>query len=293
VSFACEEGSRFGMSSIGSRAITGGLANNDLLRLKDRDGISLREALEAAGLSPESVQSLKREPGWFGAYLEAHIDQGPDLEDFGQPIGVVRVIAGVSRHRITFLGKQAHSGAARMGRRSDAMAAAAGAILIAEEEANARSDEVVATVGTIEALPGIVNVLPNQVWLGLEVRTLSSAIEDAFLRKLCTRITEQARARDVVVKWELVSKSGSVMLPQIMREALALACADAGAPVHEVASWALHDAAHMAQHGPVGMLLVRNQGKVSHQPGELVRVDDLALLGNVLHAALCRMTKAR
>ncbi len=163
VSFACEEGSRFGMSSIGSRSLTGCLSEHDLSRLRDREGITLYDAIRAAGLSPDRVMTLRREPGWFRAYLEAHIDQGKELAEVGYPLGIVRAIAGISRYAVTFSGEHAHSGAAPMGRRRDAMAAAAEAVLLAEAAALERQGEVVATVGAVEVMPGIINVLPATV----------------------------------------------------------------------------------------------------------------------------------
>lgn len=291
VSFACEEGGRFGISSVGSRALTGQLTEDDLSRLHDRDGVSLRDAVSAAGLAPEGIAALRREPGWFRAYLEAHIDQGPELDETGCAIGVVRAIAGTCRYRVTFTGQQAHAGAAPMGRRRDAMAAAAEAILIAEAAAADRQDEVVATVGAVEAVPGIINVLPALVRIGLETRALSSGSATSLEEALRARIDRHAADRQVGVEWEVLSRSSPVEMSPELRGLLHAAAQAAQASARDTSSWPGHDALYMARHGPAGMLLVRNPARVSHHPAESVREDDLGVLLAVLRGALVRLAE--
>jgi N-carbamoyl-L-amino-acid hydrolase len=286
VSFACEEGSRFGMSSIGSRAVTGQLVPGDLERLKDRDGITLRQALQSAGLSPKEVHKLQRAPGWFRAYLEGHIDQGPELEETGCPVGVVKAIAGVSRYLLTFHGAQAHAGAARMGQRRDAMAAAAEAILIIEHEATSAAEDVVATVGVAEIVPGIINVLPAEVRLGLEVRALPTAGAVNFDSRVRERIQDRTAHRQITVQWDTLSAGEPARISDVVRKTLLVACTESGVPAREIVSWPNHDALFLATHGPSGMILVRNRGKVSHHRDESVRPEDLQILLEVLQRAV-------
>jgi len=291
VSFACEEGSRFGMSSVGSRALIGQLTQDDLSRLHDRDGISLFDALAAAGLSPEGVTGLRRQPGWFRAYLEAHIDQGPDLDEIGCAVGIVRAIAGMFRYRLTFIGQEAHSGAAPMGRRRDAIAAAAEAILITETSALERREEVVATVGALEVVPGIINVIPGLVRIGLETRALSLDSAKRLEAALRERIDDHAAARQVAVEWEVLSQSSPTEMSSEVRGILCAACQATDAPAYEMVSWPGHDALHMAQHGPAGMLLVRNPAQISHHPAESVREGDLGVLLAVLRGTLLSLAE--
>jgi len=290
VSFACEEGSRFGMSSVGSRSLTGCLTEQDLCRLRDRDGTTLYDAITAAGLSPWRVMSLRREPGWFRAYLEIHIDQGSELVEAGCAIGIVRAIAGISRYALTFSGVQAHSGAAPMGRRRDAMTAAAEAVLLVEAAASERPGDVVATVGTVEVVPGIINVLPATVRIGLETRALLADSARELEEALRQRIRARAAARQIGVTWETLSQNAPAEMSPALRQMLFEVCVAARVPACETSSWAGHDALYMARHGPTAMMFVRNHAGISHHPAESVREEDLGVLMAVLRTVLVQLT---
>lgn len=291
LSFACEEGSRFGLSSVGSRALSSGLTPDDLHRIRDRQGTTLWQALESAGLNPAGVQGVRRNTNWFRAYLEVHIDQGSELDEAGVPVAIVTGIAGVSRYNITFAGHQAHAGAARMNRRRDALAAAAEAILIIEEEARTAAEHVVATVGVVEVIPGTMNVVPGLVRLGLEVRALSAQGAAAFDRGVRGRLEDRMRQREITLEWETLAAGEPVPLSESIRATLVSVCLGIGVSPRKIVSWPNHDALHMAAVGPAGMLLIRNQGRRSHHRDEAIRADDLEVLLRILWEAVFRLAK--
>ena len=125
VDWADEEGARFGKSLFGSSACSGKLDMKEARALKDRDGITLPDALKAVGVDFEKVKDSGVELKNAAAYLELHIEQGPVLLDLDLPLGAVLGTFGVERHAITFHGQAAHSGSTPMNRRKDAFLAAA------------------------------------------------------------------------------------------------------------------------------------------------------------------------
>ncbi|HTR17492.1 MAG TPA: hydantoinase/carbamoylase family amidase, partial [Acetobacteraceae bacterium] len=155
VGFCDEEGTRFGATMLGSRALTGRF-DPALLGLTDEAGISMAQAMREAGLDPDAIGQAARRPEAFAGYLELHIEQGPVLEREHLPVGCVTAIAGQTRLAVTFTGMAGHAGTVPMAGRHDALAAAAEAVLAIEAAAQAQPG-VVGTVGRLEVLPGAVN----------------------------------------------------------------------------------------------------------------------------------------
>ena len=172
VAFGDEEGVRFGVTLTGSKSM-GGSFDPRWLDAKDADGVTLREALVAFGGDPDGWPALDRRGKGVFAYVESHIEQGPVLLDEGLPVGVVTAIAGGYRVRVSVTGLAGHAGTVPMGARRDALAAASEMVLAVERiarEAPAR-DAVVATVGKLEAKPGAINVIPQDVDFTIDVRS--------------------------------------------------------------------------------------------------------------------------
>ena len=159
VGFSEEEGVRFGAPFIGSRALTGRL-DAELLDRRDAHGISVRQAIEAFGLNPAEIPHAALTGNILG-YVEFHIEQGPVLETLKRPLGVVEAIAGQSRLELTFLGRANHAGTTPMHLRYDTLVGAAEWITAVEREAKAIPG-LVATVGRIEAHPGVTNVIAGE-----------------------------------------------------------------------------------------------------------------------------------
>jgi len=173
VGFSEEEGVRFGTPFIGSRALVGRL-DQELLNLCDARGISVRKAIEEFGLNPRDIPHAELSSDTLG-YLEFHIEQGPVLEELNLPLAAVEAIAGQTRLEFTFLGHANHAGTTPMHLRRDAIAAAAEWISAVERAAQ-EVPGLVATVGKIEAKPGVTNVIAGEARLTLDVRHPSDEV---------------------------------------------------------------------------------------------------------------------
>jgi allantoate deiminase len=270
VAFGDEEGVRFSSAMTGSRALAGVLSAS-AMQSRDRDGITLGEALTAFGGDVERAYTAKARD--VAAFVELHIEQGPVLEAKGLALGVVGAINGASRMLVTVTGLAGHAGCVPMDLRRDAVAAAAEMILAVEARAQKEPD-LVATVGRLEVEPGAVNVIPGLARFSLDVR----APRDEWRRRAVSDI--HAAATAVAGRRNV----DSVFLP--VHEAPAYVC-DAGVvagfdraleslglPVFHLPSGAGHDTMVMGGLVPSGMLFVRCKGGVSHNPAESITRQD-------------------
>jgi len=273
IGFSDEEGTRFGVPFIGSRAVVGGL-DDRLLESKDAEGVTIGEALKGfCDLHPEAVDALLA-PQTVG-YLEFHIEQGPVLESRNLALGTVEALAGQSRFHLQFRGRAGHAGTTPMHLRRDALAA--GAEWMTRVEAIASSYEgLVATVGQIVAEPGAVNVIPGMVRCSLDLRHR----EDAVRRDACRAIVDEARSiaerRGLLVEADQYHSQPAVHFDQEMIGVADIAMERAGYPTIRMTSGAGHDAMVMAQHLPSTMIFLRSPGGVSHHPDERVLEADVA-----------------
>ncbi|STV30186.1 N-carbamoyl-L-amino acid hydrolase [Klebsiella pneumoniae] len=169
VGFGDEEGTRFGITLLGSRGVTGTWPESWLSQC-DADGVSVAQALVNAGLDPARIAHAARHPRDIAAYLELHIEQGPCLEQAGLALGVVEAINGARRLNCRFTGEAGHAGTVPMLHRKDALAAAAEWMVQVENLTRQRGGNLVATVGTLRCAPGAVNVIPGEVQLTLDIR---------------------------------------------------------------------------------------------------------------------------
>jgi allantoate deiminase len=284
VAFADEEGVRYGTAYLGSATFAGTL-DHALLQRTDANGISMAEAIEAIGGDPTALEAARRDPAELLGYTEVHIEQGPVLEDEGVPVGVVTAIAGQTRARATFAGSPGHAGTVPMGRRHDALPAAAEWILAVEELARA-TDGLVATVGDARIDPGAANVIPGQVILALDVRHADDAVRAAAAGELRARADAIARTRDLRFAWTPMQDNPAVACSPALTDALAEAVGAAGHRVVRLPSGAGHDAVAMAAIAPVAMLFVRCEGGISHHPAESVAPEDVAAAIDVVSAYL-------
>jgi allantoate deiminase len=269
--FADEEGVRYGTAYLGSAALAGRFEPEWLAR-EDDGGVALGDLLDGPLPAPADV----------AAYVEVHIEQGPQLEAEDVPVGVVTGIVGQTRARVEFVGRAGHAGTVPMALRHDALCAAAEWILAVEAAG------VVATVGEIRVEPGAPNVIPGRARLSLDVRHADDAARAAAVAALRSRAEELAAARSVAVEWEPVQETAAVACDPVLTEALAAAVAEAGHRVVRLESGAGHDAAMMAAVAPVAMLFVRCADGVSHHPDESVAARDVAAAIDVLDRFLAR-----
>jgi allantoate deiminase len=265
VGFSEEEGVRFGIPFIGSRAVTGTLHDPDP---------AILDAIRAFGLNPAELPLAKFSPT-ATAYLEFHIEQGPVLESLNLPLGIVDAIAGQSRLNFTFTGKANHAGTTPMQLRKDALTAAAEWILEVEKFAS-QQPRLVATTGSVAVEPNATNVIPGLARVSLDVRHACDEIRHAAVTGLIAAAEQISKPRGIVVTHEQRLDQSAVAMDATLRSKLAHAVETAGYPVHHMPSGAGHDAMIVAPHIPSAMLFLRSPGGISHHPDESVIPSDVA-----------------
>jgi len=271
--FSEEEGVRFGAPFIGSRALVGRL-DAELLSRKDAKGTSVRQAIEDYGLDPGEIRSAAVTGDELG-YLEFHIEQGPVLDEMNRALGVVQTIAGQSRLEFVFTGTTNHAGTTPMNLRRDAMAGAAEWIGAVEREAH-RVPELVATVGSLAAKPGAVNVIAGEARATLDVRHGSDEARHEGVETLAAAANAIAARRGLSVRHSVLLNQPSVAMDPALARRAEDAIRRAGCDPHRMVSGAGHDAMILAEKIPAALIFLRTPGGVSHDPAETVRVEDVA-----------------
>lgn len=271
--FSEEEGVRFGVPFIGSRALVGRL-DAELLKVRDLNGISLRMAIENFGLNPTEIPDAAIRNDVL-AYLEFHIEQGPVLGTLGQPLGVVEAIVGQTRMEIRFIGQANHAGTTPMNLRHDALAGAAEWIVEAERIGKSEAG-LVATVGQIEAKPGASNVIASEARVTLDIRHKSDDVRYRATDLLIGRAEEIAERRGLLLRKNQLMSQPTVAMDPFLTDQIERAIRSTGSLPHRMASGAGHDAMILAEQVPAGMIFLRTPGGVSHDPAESVNPQDVA-----------------
>ena len=280
IGFADEEGVRYQTTYLGSGVMAGTFDLKDLER-RDAAGISLRDAIRAFGGDPENLSSAEWPRTNLIGYLEAHIEQGPVLEENNLAVGMVTTISGQSRLQIRFLGRAGHAGTTPMHLRADALCAAAEFILAVEARAR-KTSGLVATVGRIQVEPGAGNVIPGAATLTLDVRHQEYSLRVAAVAFLHRAAREISRRRHVKVEWQLVQQAASVPCSAPLSALLAAAVKKHQPRCLALASGAGHDAAVMTAIAPTAMLFIRCKKGLSHHPAESVKPGDVRVALDVM-----------
>src|SRR5213593_2752026 len=264
VSWADEEGARFGRSLFGSSAAAGSMRDQDeLAKLSDRDGISLPEALGTYGVSLDTALEAASQLENAGAYLELHIEQGPVLESMDLPLGVVLGTFGVERSRVTFRGQAAHAGSTPMDRRRDALAGAARLAL--EIRAIATDNGGVCTMGGVVTKPGIVTSVVETAECLLDQRNLDAGKLAQMLDAAKEAAERAALEENVEVSWERVWNIEPILFDETLIGFADEAIREVAGTSHRLPSGPLHDAAEVARAGiPTVMLFVQSLRGLSH-----------------------------
>ncbi len=271
VSWADEEGARFGRSLLGSSAAGGSLTDlAELRELRDRDGISLPEALARCGVELEQAGEARRQLARARAYLELHIEQGPVLEALGLPLGAVLGTFGVERHRITWRGQAAHSGSTPMDQRHDALAGAARLELELRGIAAAVGSGAVCTSGDVRCAPGIVTSVVETAVQLLDQRHLDATALARLLELARTAADRFAAEERISVGWERIWGIEPIPFDATLIDLADDAIREVCGTSHRLPSGPLHDAAEVARAGvPTAMLFVQSLRGLSH-----TRVED-------------------
>ena len=273
IGFSEEEGVRFGIPFIGSRALIGEL-DEELLARRDANGISVADAIRSYGLDPAGLRNAEVGKDALG-YLEFHIEQGPVLESLGLPLGVVRTIVGQARLELRFEGHANHAGTTPMHLRRDALTGASEWIGAVERYANGIPD-LVATVGRLAIQPGAGNVIPGSAVLSLDVRHPDDGVRRTAVGELLRCAEQIASRRRLQCSHDVRLDQPAVAMDARPTEALARAIESRGLPLHSMNSGAGHDAMIVARRVPSAMLFLRCPGGVSHHPDESVWMEDVA-----------------
>ena len=283
VAFGDEEGVRFGVTLIGSKAL-GGNFDPAFLGKTDANGISLRDAITSFGGDPEAIPALRRDPRRVAAFVESHIEQGPVLLDAGLPVGVVTAIAGGTRVRVRVTGTAGHAGTVPMPGRRDALAAAAEMVLAIERHCLERAATLCGTVGKL-AIPGggAINVIPGEVEFNVDLRSGDDAKRLAALETVEAECRAIAGRRDVDIAWEAFFHVSAAPCDPRLQARFAASIAAQGCAVRHLPSGAGHDAMEMVRIAPMAMLFVRcGNGGISHNPLETMTAEDAEIATAVL-----------
>ncbi|WPU25661.1 allantoate amidohydrolase [Cedecea neteri] len=276
VGFGDEEGTRFGVTLLGSRGITGSWPEH-WLDCEDAGGVSVAQAMTIAGLDPTRIASAERPKSDFSAYLELHIEQGPVLEEQGLALGVVTAINGARRLNCSFTGHAGHAGTVPMALRKDALAAAAEWMTFIESATRHRGPDEVATVGTLSCAPGAVNVIPGDVQLTLDIRSPRDESLGSLLGQLLAEGEAIAARRGMQFSAEAYYAIPATPCDAGLQATLTQAVNEVQGRSLSLPSGAGHDAIAIAERWPSAMLFVRCEKGVSHHPAESVTESDVAL----------------
>jgi len=268
-----EEGVRFGVPFIGSRALIGRL-DKELLNHCDANEISVRTAIENFGLRAAEIPQATLSADVLG-YLEFHIEQGPVLDDLGLPLAAVEAIAGQSRLEFTFTGRANHAGTTPMHLRYDSLAAAAEWIVAVEKKA-CEVQGLAATVGVIDAEPGATNCIAGQTRVSLDARHASDEVRHSAIGELTSQANEIAARRELQVTAKTLFDQRAVPLDPFLVDQIARAMRQTGCEPYRMVSGAGHDAMILAERVPSAMMFLRTPGGISHHPSETVQAGDIA-----------------
>ena len=286
VDFMCEESSRFGAATLGSKAMRGELTLDDLHRLVDKKGISIYEALQSRNLNPDGIETMEYTRP-VKAFIEIHIEQGKVLEHEQKKIGIVTGIAAPERFYVTIRGNADHSGATPMKLRHDALCGASKIILGIEEIASMQEEPpVVGTVGVIEVIPGAMNVIPGAVKLGVDIRSISKVARDSVVTLIKEFIDVICEKRGLSYTIEPIAQDHPVAMHPAMIREIEGAVKAVDVEYMTMPSGAGHDAMHWADVVPTGMIFIPCREGISHNPAEYTEMDDIVTGAEVLDKVL-------
>ncbi|WP_432116294.1 allantoate amidohydrolase [Streptomyces sp. S1] len=302
VNFGDEEGARFGLACVGSRLTAGRLTKEQAHELRDGDGISLPQAMEAAGYDPDAIGPDPERLARIGAFVELHVEQGRALDLSGDPIGIASSIWPHGRWRYDFAGEANHAGTTRLVDRRDPMLTYAETVLAARREAELAG--AVATFGKIAVEPNGVNAIPSLVRGWLDARAADQGALDAVVAGVETAARDYADRHGIDLTVVRESFTPVVDFSHALRDELSRILGDAAATtgttgitgpsgkVPVLGTGAGHDAGILSESIPTAMLFVRNPTGVSHSPAEFAAEDDclagVRALADVLEELACR-----
>ncbi|MGY3336741.1 N-carbamoyl-L-amino-acid hydrolase [Streptomyces filamentosus] len=287
VNFGDEEGARFGLACVGSRLTSGQLTKEKAYELRDADGITLPQAMEAAGHDPDAIGPDPERLARIGAFVELHVEQGRALDLSGDAVGIASAIWPHGRWRYDFAGEANHAGTTRIADRRDPMLTYAETVLAARREAELAG--AVATFGKISVEPNGVNAIPSLVRGWLDARAADQRSLDAVVTGIETAAHAYAAAHGIDLAVARESFTPVVDFSHALRDELSRVL---GEKTPVLGTGAGHDAGILSASIPTAMMFVRNPTGVSHSPAEHATEDDcvagVLALADVLEELACR-----
>jgi ureidoglycolate amidohydrolase len=288
--FTSEEPTRFGIGCLGSRLLAGTLSAAAARKLTDQDGASVDDVRRGAGLRGE-IEEVKLPDGYYKAFAELHIEQGPLLERDRVPLGIVTHIAAPASAWISIEGAGGHAGAVLMPERRDALCAASELILAIEDAARTSgSENTVATVGICEVFPGAVNSIPSRVRMSCDIRDTSLARRDSVMRLLDAAVRDISTRRKVSIQTEIVNADAPAECDALVVDTLEKSCKTHGLEFRRMISRAYHDSLFISRIAPVAMLFIPCRAGYSHRPDEYASPEDIARGALVLAETLASLS---
>ncbi len=276
VGFAEEEGQRYKATFLGSGALTGHF-DPAWLEQKDADGVTMRQAMEHAGLCIADIPKLARDAANYLGFVEVHIEQGPVLNELNLPLGVVTSINGSVRYVGEVLGMASHAGTTPMDRRRDAATAVAELALFVEKRGGAVPN-LVATMGMLSVPNGSINVVPGRCQFSLDIRATTNEVRDACATEVLAALKAICERRGVAFKIEETMRAAAAPSASPWQKCWEQAVETSGLPVFRMPSGAGHDAMKLHELMPQAMLFVRGENAgISHNPLESTTADDMQL----------------
>jgi ureidoglycolate amidohydrolase len=274
--FISEEPTRFGIGCLGSRLLSGTMTADSARRLKDKEGASLEEVRLAAGLKGR-LEEVKLHDGYYNAFVELHIEQGPLLERQNIPLGIVTQIAAPASVCISIEGSGGHAGGVLMPDRRDALCAAAELILFIENAAKTSGAiDSVATVGMCDVFPGAINSIPSRVQLSVDIRDTDLQRRDSVLSAIETARQSISAKRQVSTEAVQLNADAPAQCDPTIVEILSRSCQKHQHAFLPMVSRAYHDSLFMSRIAPAAMLFIPCRNGYSHRPDEYASPEDIA-----------------
>jgi N-carbamoyl-L-amino-acid hydrolase len=291
VAFAEEEGQRYKATFLGSGALIGDF-KPEWLAQQDADGITMRQAMQHAGLNVDDIPKLQRKPADYLGFVEVHIEQGPVLNELDIPLGIVTSINGSVRMQCEIIGTASHAGTTPMNRRADAATALAELALYVEQRALQDGDSV-ATIGMLHVPGGSVNVVPGRCAFSLDMRAPVNAQRDAMVADIQAELKSLCERRGVRYAVEETMRAAAAPSAPAWQARWEAAVSTLGLPLYRMPSGAGHDAMKLHEVMPQAMLFVRGQNSgISHNPLESSTNDDMQLAVDALMHLLTTLEPA-
>jgi hydantoinase/carbamoylase family amidase len=286
ICFASEESSRFPISTIGSKAMSGIIKPKELEKVKDEAGYTIKQAVESRGLNWDTIRYAEREENEIKSFVELHIEQGLRIENAGADFGVATAVACPIRLNVQIEGKMGHTGTTPMGMRQDALVAAAPLITFISEKAEQLSKEspypIVATASTLIVKPNAMNVIPGIVELGVDIRSVDDALKEQFKALVKEKCSSIEKEKNVNINIEVLVHNASIHLDQDLSIKLKEIGESLGHRCLVMESGAGHDVMNMSKKWPSSLVFIKCRDGLSHHPDEHAALEDLRLGVDIL-----------